>query len=268
SGAGITATGGFRFVLAGYFEDQAAFLVELNARIAERVAAPGSFGGTGTFTQTYLAVDRPVWAPDGCAWGIRVVLATNPNERWPLIIIRSPVDGVREGIEPLRNQIGGGSTGRPETLTVTSLGEVFANATGRDFGGAVPRVSTGYTTDGTGTLSPVEQSGIDLAVNPPFRLYLGGTTAPTANMSMAVQWDDASSWVAQVTAVSAANRSVDYASPDGTASLWSSVGGDGLPEVRVNRTYSRGNLADFVQSLINDRAQYLNLGVTPDIRSE
>lgn len=54
--------------------------------------------------------------------------------------------------------------------------------------------------------------------------------------------------------------------PDGASAIASA---QSSPKITVERLYvAQGNLADFIQQLIDDRAEFLNLGLAPDLRPD
>jgi hypothetical protein len=258
-----------RFAKSGSWEDQAAFLVSLNANIVTAMAA----ADTGTFTQSVFAEE---W---GGSWAVRFE-TLGASQRYMQVTITSAIDG------PLREYpIDTSDPTGPQIDTIAASRAYYyvpENATL----GCVPRAVIGSyepTSSIARDLDDAKKFNVDPDTFPPYRIYLGNSAAITSNTSaVQVEWEssgrasDAAGQapfiVNDIDAASASSRYLDLSRPPTIDSLtgvqYYSYAGGKLPQIRQGRSYGSGTLDDFLDAItdVGDTSEYLNTGAWPDIR--
>lgn len=159
-------------------------------------------------------------------------------------------------------------------------------------GGLEPRTTLGSVVDPSvrseiAGLSDAQKSGIDVATNPAGRMYLSGVASLTSDITTAVvEWNSngvdeggkEGGFTADVLAVDTSARHVTLGTPStfgtttagGTTTreraFYAAVGSE-VVEARLGRGLGEGTLADFIDAITADTAQYLNTGGVPDLRA-
>lgn len=257
-----------QFIIAGFWESNAAFVIDLTAEISAQMTAHG------TFTQTVHAVE------DGDSWALRYETAANPDHNYMVLTGLSAVDGIN-GNEPFMHE--NAATGAAVEDTVSASTAYVWRQTDSALG-TVPRAVFGSFPIGRRLfegLPDAAKKDIDSSTFPPYRLYLGGVTGITANTTyVAVEWEstgylaDAAGFAPFSTAVSAvdtSNRHLTLIRPRAVSSgslgsEWYSCVSRAVPTVRMGRDYGVGNLGTFLTTLEGDAAEYMNTGAVPYIR--
>ena len=258
------------FRLAGFWETQEAFLIDLNAEIVTQLAAPMD----GSFTQTVVAVAR------GGSWAMQFVTASTPNEKWMFCEAYSGVDLISR------------------TLPLIDVGTGFATGTvGPDQRkewrqnpgmGLVPRAMIGIGPGSlwTGVVGGSRDVNIDEATFPNRRIYLGNAVGVTASTnSVSIEWESTENnydygitplsepFVAKVSTVDTTNRYIElfsvptFATADVPEKAHYAACGSDIVSIRMGREYGTGTLANFILNVNNDVPGQLNAGGVPDIRA-
>lgn len=254
--------------IAGFWESQEDFLVALQTEIDDELTR-------ASFTQTDVRC-----AADGETWRLEF---TTPSSGQLFMSLKaySAVDAIISELPENRDN--------PEERAVATVGASYTYAYRQSHSGlgTVPRATLGYyapSLDLASVLLDAQQTNVDTATNPAYRLYVGGLASVASSTTYAsLEWestgvgDDGYSGPISgtVLGVDATNRYLNLARiPFATA------GGDrgrgirrehaastaaSIPMIRMGRDYGVGTLNEFISTIRGETQQYLNTGSVPSI---
>lgn len=240
--------------LAGFYEDQEAFCVELTARIAAAITAASSWTWTSGSEITAQVTDAAngwelVYFVGSGAGTVAVVELNRDIEsrRASQLLIDTPI-----GFD-WRDEAG-------EVVEVPVAGRAYRIG----FASTVPRAMVGAP-------SPAQRSDLrdayvspeDAAIAPPRRVYLGGTIVPSTSMTLSFEEEERGEGIPLVVRASAVSTGDRYADLESMPFRVLT----GATRIRIGRHIASGSLADFRSALITDSPTQCNAGAMPLITS-
>lgn len=235
-----------------FFEDQEAFVAELNTRIAAALT-----GWTGNPRVTAIADGADNW------W---FIVEIGSVARYITVFASSPVDGVTTG----------GLFDADNLPITTVIAAQIANVVWSDTSvvpgqRTVPRGVYGQY----GLRGPTRDGGgATTAAGGENRIYVDSDVSLSGVLAVLVEWPqngtlEETAQVQFVDAVSTANRSLDirYATgPDGRIAAARPYTSAAMPRIKIWRVYvTSGHVGDFVVALIGDSTDETNRAGAPDV---